>query len=202
MEEYEKIIVESDEETGADVYNRVIIDVLSDLALGRVLEKVRAYIDVKEPVFIFVALRRFGLPSIRLSDFAEVDMGDYGKNEVTINLLKESYIPQLLNKLWERYGKGNIDHSERSMIIVHTPDYFTEVDFLREMVIDEKIAQINDRIMDAMLRIIPEGFRVRYHQLTEEYILFVASEDPIKQEWKDKAFSIRNGLVKGGKDNA
>lgn len=202
MEEYEKIIVESDEETGADVYNRVIIDVLSDLALGRVLEKVRAYIDVKEPVFIFVALRRFGLPSIRLSDFAEVDMGDYGKNEVTINLLKESYIPQLLNKLWERYGKGNIDHSERNMIIVHTPDYFTEVDFLREMVIDEKIAQINDRIMDAMLRIIPEGFRVRYHQLTEEYILFVASEDPIKQEWKDKAFSIRNGLVKGGKDNA
>lgn len=202
MEEYEKIIVESDEETGADVYNRVIIDVLSDLALGRVLEKVRAYIDVKEPVFIFVALRRFGLPSIRLSDFAEVDMGDYGKNEVTINLLKESYIPQLLNKLWERYGKGNIEHSERSMIIVHTPDYFTEVDFLREMVIDEKIAQINDRIMDAMLRIIPEGFRVRYHQLTEEYVLFVASEDPIKQEWKDKAFSIRNGLVKGGKDNA
>lgn len=202
MEEYEKIIVESDEETGADVYNRVIIDVLSDLALGRVLEKVRAYIDVREPVFIFVALRRFGLPSIRLSDFAEVDMGDYGKNEVTINLLKESYIPQLLNKLWERYGKGNIDHSERNMIIVHTPDYFTEVDFLREMVIDEKIAQINDRIMDAMLRIVPEGFRVRYHQLTEEYILFVASEDPIKQEWKDKAFSIRNGLVKGGKDNA
>jgi len=202
MEEYEKIIVESDEETGADVYNRVIIDVLSDLALGRVMEKVRAYIDVKEPVFIFVALRRFGLPSIRLSDFAEVDMGDYGKNEVTINLLKESYIPQLLNKLWERYGKGNIEHSERNMIIVHTPDYFTEVDFLQEMVIDEKIAQINDRIMDAMLRIIPEGFRVRYHQLTEEYILFVASEDPIKQEWKDKAFSIRNGLVKGGKDNA
>ncbi|MFV9629722.1 MAG: methanogenesis marker 17 protein [Methanosarcinales archaeon] len=202
MEEYEKIIVESDEETGADVYNRVIIDVLSDLALGRVLEKVRAYIDVKEPVFIFVALRRFGLPSIRLSDFAEVDMGDYSKNEVTINLLKESYIPQLLNKLWERYGKGNIEHSERNMIIVHTPDYFTEVDFLREMVIDEKIAQINDRIMDAMLRIIPEGFRVRYHQLTGEYILFVASEDPIKQEWKDKAFSIRNGLVKGGKDNA
>ncbi|MCK5217514.1 MAG: methanogenesis marker 17 protein [Methanosarcinales archaeon] len=202
MEEYEKIIVESDEETGADVYNRVIIDVLSDLALGRVMEKVRAYIDVKEPVFIFVALRRFGLPSIRLSDFAEVDMGDYGKNEVTINLLKESYIPQLLNKLWERYGKGNIEHSERNMIIVHTPDYFTEVDFLQEMVIDEKIAQINDRIMDAMLRIIPEGFRVRYHQLTEEYVLFVASEDPIKQEWKDKAFSIRNGLVKGGKDNA
>ena len=202
MEEYEKIIVESDEETGADVYNRVIIDVLSDLALGRVLEKVRVYIDVKEPVFIFVALRRYGLPSIRLSDFAEVDMGDYGKNEVVINLLKESYIPQLLNKLWERYGKGNIEHSERNMIIVHTPEYFAEVDILREMVIDEKIAQINDRIMDGMLRIIPEGFRVRYHQLTDEYILFVASEDPIKQEWKERAFTIRNGLIKGGKDNA
>jgi putative methanogenesis marker protein 17 len=196
MEE-EKIIVESVEKTGAEVYKNVITDVLADLSLGRVIEKVRVFIDVREPVFIFLGLRRLGLPSIRLKDFAEVNMGDYGKHEVVIDLLKEAYIPQLLNKLWDRYGRGNIEHQERSRIIVHSPDYFEEVDILQDMVIDEKVIEINDRIMDAMLRILPEGFRVRYHQLTDDYVLFVASEDPIKQEWKDKSFSILNELQKG-----
>ena len=193
--EDETIIVESPEEVGADIYRKVIIDVLSDLALGRVLLKVRAFVDVTEPVFIFVGLRKKGLPSVKLSDFADLEIGGYGKPEVVISLNKEAYIPQLLNKLWERYGRGNILHKERTMIVVETPDYMTEVDLLEDMVIDEKVQEINDRIIDAMLRIIPEGFRVRYHQLTDEYILFVASEDPIKQDWKDIAAGIRDQLI-------
>lgn len=193
--EDETIIVESPEEVGADIYRKVIIDVLSDLALGRVLLKVRAFVDVTEPVFIFVGLRKKGLPSVKLSDFADLEIGGYGKPEVVISLNKEAYIPQLLNKLWERYGRGNILHKERTMIVVETPDYMTEVDLLEDMVIDEKVQEINDRIVDAMLRIIPEGFRVRYHELTEEYILFVASEDPIKQDWKDIAAGIRDQLI-------
>ncbi len=193
--EDETIIVESPEEVGADIYRKVIIDVLSDLALGRVLLKVRAFVDVTEPVFIFVGLRKKGLPSVKLSDFADLEIGGYGKPEVVISLNKEAYIPKLLNKLWERYGRGNILHKERTMIVVETPDYMTEVDLLEDMVIDEKVQEINDRIIDAMLRIIPEGFRVRYHELTEEYILFVASEDPIKQDWKDIAAGIRDQLI-------
>ncbi len=193
--EDETIIVESPEEVGADIYRKVIIDVLSDLALGRVLLKIRAFVDVTEPVFIFVGLRKKGLPSVKLSDFADLEIGGYGKPEVVISLNKEAYIPKLLNKLWERYGRGNILHKERTMIVVETPDYMTEVDLLEDMVIDEKVQEINDRIVDAMLRIIPEGFRVRYHELPEEYILFVASEDPIKQDWKDIAAGIRDQLI-------
>jgi len=193
--EDETIIVESPEEVGADIYRKVIIDVLSDLALGRVLLKIRAFVDVTEPVFIFVGLRKKGLPSVKLSDFADLEIGGYGKPEVVISLNKEAYIPKLLNKLWERYGRGNILHKERTMIVVETPDYMTEVDLLEDMVIDEKVQEINDRIIDAMLRIIPEGFRVRYHQLTDEYILFVASEDPIKQDWKDIAAGMRDQLI-------
>ncbi|MBE0524268.1 MAG: methanogenesis marker 17 protein [Methanosarcinales archaeon] len=195
MDEDDSIVVESPEEIGAEVYKRVVVDVLSDLSLGRVVEKVRVYIDVTQPVFIFVGLRRMGLPSVHLKDFADVGIGEYGKQEVIINLNKETYISQLLNKLWERYGKGNINQKERTKIIVETANYMTEVDLLKDMVIDEKVQEINNRIVDAMLRIIPEGFRVRYHQLTDEYILFVASEDPIKQDWKDRAEAMRDKLV-------
>jgi putative methanogenesis marker protein 17 len=195
MDEDDAIVVESPEEIGAEVYKRVVVDVLSDLSLGRVIDKVRVYIDVTQPVFIFVGSRRMGLPSVHLNDFADVEIGEYGKQEVVINLNKETYIPQLLNKLWERYGRGNVNHEERTKITVETANYMNEVDLLKDMMIDEKVQEINDRIVDAMLRIIPEGFRVRYHQLTDEYILFVASEDPIKQDWKDRAESIRDKLV-------
>lgn len=195
MDEDDAIVVESTEKIGAEVYKRVVLDVLSDLSLGRVIEKVRIYIDVTEPVFIFLGLRRMGLPSVHLKDFADVETGEYGKQEVVINLNKETYIPQLLNKLWDRYGRGNINHEDRTRITVETADYMTEVDLLSEMVIDEKVQEINDRIVDAMLRIIPEGFRVRYHQLTDEYILFVASEDTIKQEWKDRGEAMRDKLL-------
>ncbi|MCL7414703.1 MAG: methanogenesis marker 17 protein [ANME-2 cluster archaeon] len=198
MEEDEKIMVESpEEEVGGNVYKQVISDVLSDLALGRVIKKVRVYVDVTEPVFIFVALRHTGLASVKLKDFADVEIGEYGKHQVIINLNKEAYIPQLLQKLWERYGKGNIIHEERAVVVVETPDYMNEVDILSEMVIDEKAGEINERIVDSMLRIIPEGFRVRYHQMTREYFLFVASEDSIKQEWKDRAQAILDKLLGG-----
>lgn len=203
MEDDEKIIVEAPgEELGAEVYMRVISDVLSDLALGRVIEKVRVYVDVTEPVFIFVALRHTGLATVRLKDFADLEIGDYGKHQVLIKLNKEAYIPQLLEKLWERYGRGNIIHEERTLVVVETPDYMDEVDILSDMVIDEKVGEISDRIVDAMLRIIPEGFRVRYHQMTKEYILFVASEDAIKQEWKDRAQTMLGKLLGGVSSNA
>jgi putative methanogenesis marker protein 17 len=203
MEEDEKIIVESPgEEAGAEVYVRVISDVLSDLSLGRVIDKVRVYADVTEPVFIFVGLRHTGLASVHLKDFADLEIGEYGKHQVLIKLNKEAYIPQLLEKLWERYGRGNIIHEERTLLIVETPDYMDEVDILSEMVIDEKTGEIDDRIVDAMLRIIPEGFRVRYHQMTRDYILFVASEDTIKQEWKDRGQAMLDKLLRGVGSNA
>jgi len=203
MEEDEKIIVESPgEEVGAIIYKKVISDVLSDLSLGRVIEKVRVYVDVTEPVFIFVGLRHPGLASVHIKDFADLEIGDYGKQQVLIKLNKEAYIPQLLEKLWERYGRGNIIHEERTLVAVDTPDYMTEVDILSEMVIDEKAGEIDDRIVDSMLRIIPEGFRVRYHQMTKEYILFVASEDAIKQEWKDRGQAILDKLLDRVSSNA
>ena len=203
MEEDEKIIVESPgEEVGAEVYKHVISDVLSDLSLGRVIKVVRVYADVTEPVFIFVALRHTGLASVHLKDFADLEIGEYGTHQVLIKLNKEAYIPKLLEKLWERYGKGNIIHEERTVVVVETPDYMDEVDILSDMVIDEKAGEISDRIVDAMLRIIPEGFRVRYHQMTRDYILFVASEDVIKQEWKDRAQAMLDKLLGGVGSNA
>lgn len=186
MEQLETFIVECADVTGAKTTRSLILDTLADLSLSRVIGRLRVYMDPVAPVFIFAALLRIGTPSIRIKDFAKVDMGTLGKDEVKIELDKELFTIKLLNKLWEKYGKENIEQPDRKVIIVKT-DPIKDLDMLRDLVIEEPQQEVLDRLIDAIaLRIIPEGFRVRKHELSNTHVLFVASEDTLKPEWLAK----------------
>lgn len=186
MEQLETFIVECTDVTGAKTTRSLILDTLAGLSLSRVIGRLRVYMDPVAPVFIFAALLRMGTPSIRIKDFAKVDMGTLGKDEVKIELDKELFTIKLLNKLWEKYGKENIEQPDRKVIIVKT-DPIKDLDMLRDLVIEEPQQEVLDRLIDAIaLRIIPEGFRVRKHELSNTHVLFVASEDTLKPEWLAK----------------
>ncbi|MCX9012251.1 MAG: methanogenesis marker 17 protein [Candidatus Methanoperedens sp.] len=187
MEQLETFVVESPDAVGAKTTRILIQDVLADLSLNRVIGRLKVFVDPVEPVFIFTALLRMGTPAIRLKDFAKVDMGALGKDEIKIELIREAHAVKLLNKLWERYGKENIEQPDKKIIVVKT-DPIKELDELRELIIEEPQQEVMDRLIDAVaLRIIPEGFRVRKHELSTSHIMFVASEDTLKPEWIAKA---------------
>ncbi|MDD5473351.1 MAG: methanogenesis marker 17 protein [Candidatus Methanoperedens sp.] len=186
MEQLETFVVESPDTVGAKSTRILIQDTLADLSLNRVIGRLKVFVDPVQPVFIFTAILRLGTPSVKVKDFAKVDFV-IGKEEVKIELQRETYAVKLLNKLWERYGKENIEQPDRKVIIVKT-DPVKEVDALNELVIDEPQQEVLDRLIDAIaLRIIPEGFRVRKHELSTSHVLFVASEDTLKPEWIAKA---------------
>lgn len=194
--EQETLVVESPDSVGAKTTKTLIQDVLADLALTRVIERLKVFVDPVQPVFIFAALLRMGSPAIKLKDFAKVDIGTLGKDEVKIELQREAYTIKLLNKLWERYGKENIDHSDKKLILVKT-DPVKELDSMKELVIEEPMQEVLDRLIDAIaLRIIPEGFRVRKHELALTHVLFIASEDPLKPEWIAKGREMLASLSK------
>ena len=194
MEQLETFIVESPDAVGAKTTRTLIQDVLADLSLNRVIGRLKVFVDPVEPVFIFVALLRLGTPAIRLKDFAKIDMGALGKDEVKIELQREAFTVKLLNKLWEKYGKENIDQRDKKVIVVKT-DPMTELDVLRELVIEEPQQEVLDRLIDAIaLRIIPEGFRVRKHELSSSHVMFVASEDTLKPEWIKKAKDMLDSM--------
>lgn len=178
----ETFVVESPDAVGAKTTKTLIQDVLADLALNRVIGRLKVFVDPVQPVFIFAALLRLTSPAIRLKDFAKVDFV-VGKDEIKIELLREAYTLKLLNKLWEKYGKGNIEQPDKKIIVVKT-DPVKEIDAMKELVIEEPMQEVMDRLIDAIaLRIIPEGFRVRKHELSPTHVLFVASEDTLKPEW-------------------
>lgn len=187
MEQLETFVVESPDAVGAKTTKVLILDTLADLSLTRVIGRLKVFVDPVQPVFIFTALLRLGTPAIRLKDFANVDMGTLGKDEVKIELQREAFTIKLLNKLWEKYGKENIEQRDKKIIIVKV-DPLKELDILKEFVIEEPQQEVLDRLIDAVaLRIIPEGFRVRKHELSTSHVLFVASEDTLKPEWIAKA---------------
>ena len=194
MEQLETFVVESPDAVGAKTTKVLIQDTLADLTLTRVIGRLKVFVDPVQPVFIFTALLRLGTPAIRLKDFAKVDMGTLGKDEVKIELQREAFTVKLLNKLWEKYGKENIEQPDKKLILVKT-DPLKEVDVLSELVIEEPQQEVLDRLIDGIaLRIIPEGFRVRKHELSTSHVLFVASEDTLKPEWIAKAKEMLESL--------
>ena len=191
MELIETFIVETtDTKVGAKTTRMLIQDTIADLSLTRAIGRLKVFVDPELPLFIFVALLRLGAPSIRVKDFAKVEMGALGKDEIKISVEQETHIGKLQNKLWAKYGKDNIEQPDRKIFIVKT-DPLKDLDMLRDLVIEEPKQEVLDRLIDAIaLRIIPEGFRVRKHELTNDYVIFVASENTLKPEWVAKGKEI------------
>lgn len=186
--------VESPDKTGAEAYESVIRDVLADLELTTVLGRLWIHIDPVEPVFIFCALIRTGLPPIRVSDMADISTGTPSAKQVELKLTNEEHVSTLLNILWVEYGRENVSQPERKVITIDTEDKDEVRRTLADVVIADPRREIESRLADALLRITPEGFRVRHHVSTGSEMLFVASEDPINPEWVKKAENMMDRL--------
>ena len=186
--------VESPDKTGAESYESVIRDVLADLELTTVLGRLWIHIDPTEPVFIFCALIRTGLPPICVKDMADISTGTPSTKQVELKLTNEEHVSTLLNILWIEYGRENVSQPERLVITIDTEDKDEVARTLADVVIADPRREIESRLADALLRITPEGFRVRHHVSTGSEMLFVASEDSIKPEWVKKAEDMMDQL--------
>ena len=186
--------VESPDKPGAESYESVIRDVLADLELTTVLGRLWIHIDPTEPVFIFCALIRTGLPPICVKDMADISTGMPSAKQVELKLTNEEHVSTLLNILWIEYGRENVSQPERLVITIDTEDKDEVAEKLAGVVIADPRREIESRLADALLRITPEGFRVRHHVSTGSEMLFVASEDPIKPEWVKKAEDMMDQL--------
>jgi len=196
MKPLEVFKVESPDTTGADAYESVTRDVLADLELTTILGRLWIYIDPTEPVFIFCTLIRTGLPPIRVRDVADVAVASSGANQVVLELSNEEYVPQLLGTIRTRYGHENVSQPERKTMTIEVEKTAKKevAESLAEVVIADPRRQIDERLADALLRITPEGFRVRHHVSTGEEMLFVASEEAMRSEWIKKAEEMMNQL--------
>jgi putative methanogenesis marker protein 17 len=192
MEPLEVFTVESEDREGAAKYREVISDILSDLNLVRAIGRLKVYVDPTAPVFIIVGLFRPGLAKLALGDVADISSVNEG---LLVSVREELYASKALGKLWARYGRENVIQTDRAAVIVPVKgDFARQMDDIASIVVYDPQEELKKNVIDALLRITPEGFRVRKHYIDEHMLAFVASEDPIKPEWMEMCKKLRNSI--------
>jgi len=199
MEPLETFVVESTIRSEAQQYKAIVSDTISDLALATAIGRIKVVIKPEDTLFKMVIVLRGGLPSIKTTDIAGVGVGSYGKSEVLIDIMNEHFLPQLLDKLWTKYGRANVTQPERKIVGVKCKDPLKEIAVIEEMIVDDPQRTLNARLVDMAIRVTPEGFRVRYHSLDVNHFIFVATEDVMKQEWIKEAHRMLDELTGGEK---
>jgi putative methanogenesis marker protein 17 len=154
---------------------------LSELSLGGAVEELRILVDIGKPVFAVRVRLGPPLPPVRVRDCARVQEAQDG---IHVVLLDEGQAPFLARLLRERFGRERLEQLDRWEVVV--PLGVVPARELEEMVVSYPRERMMERIMDAVERVIPVGFRVGYAERGEDSLLVVASENPLKEEWVEE----------------
>ena len=176
--------VECYDESGQEVYDMILRQILQDVQIVRAVKDVRIYIDPREPVFIIALQFQKTAPPVLLEDFTEYEH-DSEANETFIRIKDEKYLPELLKKLWEIEGRNKIHQPSRFEVIIDDPQVNLE-----GLVVHDPEEDLKKKIYDAIFRIIPEGFRVVEHYSEGNLIVLTCSDEYIKEEYLEKTREI------------
>lgn len=192
MEPLEVFEVDSEDKEGAAKYKEVISDILMDLNLARAIGRLKVYADPKAPVFIIVGIFRPGMAKLTLGDVADISSVNEG---LLVSVREEQYSSKAVGQLWTAYGRENIISTDRAAVIVpFKGDLAMQMDAISSIVVYDPQEELKKNVIDALIRITPEGFRVRKHYISEHMLAFIASEDPIKEEWMEICRRMRKEI--------
>lgn len=176
--------VECYDREGAEAYELVVKQVLQDLQLGRAIEDLRIFSDPREPVFIIVVKFARAASPIYLEDMA-IPEYDKEENKLHLRITDETYLPELLQKLWRLEGREKIQQPTRFEIIIENPTVKLE-----GLMVHDPQETLKKKIYDAIFRIIPEGFRVIRDISQDNIIAMVCTDELLQEEWIKKAYKI------------
>jgi len=198
MDSLEVFDVESAIAPEQEFYRKIIEDNLSSLKLAPAIGRIKVVLRPEDSLFQMAILLRDVGTRVTTADIADMEVKPIA-SEIIISIKKEQYIPELLGKLWERYGKANISQPDRWTVTISTDNPRAEAAFLKDMMVADPRHRLHENLVDFAIRVTPEGFRVRYHLYKGNQFIFVASEEALKHEWIEEAGAMLEELTKGGK---
>lgn len=197
MDSLETFVVESTIDSEKEFYRKIIEDNLASLKLAPAIGRIKVVLRPEDSLFQMAIILRDVGTKVTTVDIADVEAKPVA-GEVVISIKKEQYIPELLTKLWVRYGKANISQPDRWTVTISTYKPAEEAAFIKEMLVADPRHRLHENLVDFAIRATPEGFRVRYHLYKGNRFVFVASEEALKQEWIEEAGAMLDELMEGG----
>ena len=178
-----EVKIETGDEFANASYEKVCKNIFRDIGLSSNIDSTYMYCNAAEHIFI-ISVKIGRVPSpVKVWDATQRE-GD------KLRITNEQYAPKLLALLWDRYGE-RVEQISRLMIGLDLKD--DEIEKLLDLVVYEPREDLTVRILDGIDRILPEGARVRFPVPSENTITIIASENPITDEWKEKAKELVRG---------
>lgn len=169
--------VECSDPVGGEAYKRIAADVLQDLDLLKVFEKLHIFVDPKVPIFVAAGVIRHLPRRVRVRDFAGINVQE---GKAVLDIGDETYLAPLLTLLWAKFGKENVDQPDRFTVIL--PQELFALEEIEDMVVADPSVSIYQDVIYAMQYIAPEGFKVRRQHVGGTKFYYVASEDTLPED--------------------
>lgn len=161
------------EDYGAEKYREIIMDILQDLGLIRSIGRLYVYVDILVPYFAVFGMIRGKLPPLRVRDVGDLVAAE-GGYQITVE--DEEHMAGLIRALWEAYGREKVEQPDRNVLVVLSDES------PEELVVADLETEFRRDLMDALVRISPEGFRNRRNEMGRESFFFLAAEETITPE--------------------
>ena len=163
-------------------FDTIFRQTLKDLGISRAVKSFNIISKIDEPYFIISLKMGKARSAIHISDMAQVDDSPQG---VQITITDEEWAPALLTKLWQVYSKERVKQLTRCEITIHD----AKASDVAPMQLDPG-EELKTLLLDAIWRVFPEGFKVRYNIVDDEVMTIVGTEHDMEDAWLETARKV------------
>ena len=173
------------EDYGAEKYREIIMDILQDLGLIRSIGRLYVYVDIKTPYFAVHGMIRGKQLPLKVEDVGDL-LSAEGGYQITVE--DEEHMAGLIRALWEKYDRERVEQPDRNVLVVLSEES------PRDLVVADTETEFRRDLLDALVRIAPEGFRNRRSEMGKESFFFLAAEETITPEMIAEAKERLGGM--------
>jgi putative methanogenesis marker protein 17 len=176
----------TDESFAYDNFESIFRQILQDLGITRSVLAFRIVADPAAPYFLISIRLGRARSAIKVSDMSQLNPHTGG---ASITITDEGWAPALLNKLWQKYGRDRVEQLTRFEMLVRGVD----ADELSDLELDPG-EELKSKILDAVWRVFPEGFTVRYNIVDDRALTIIGTEHDMKPEWIEVARTVHKEM--------
>ncbi len=181
-----RIEVESSEGFGGESYEGLFKRIVQDLGIYRNVDEARMIMRPDIPFFLVSVRMRSPSSTSSIGEATELRDAPEGAR---LTILDENFAPAILRWLWDAYGRDRTDQLSRLELVVKG----VKADELRDVEIQSMERQ-KSQLLDALWRILPEGFKVRHNLTNRSTITLMTTEACMSREWIELAEKVHEEM--------
>ncbi|MDW5562599.1 MAG: methanogenesis marker 17 protein [Methanomassiliicoccus sp.] len=176
----------TDESFAYDNFESIFRQILQDLGITRSVLAFRIVADPQAPYFLISVRLGRARSAIKVADMSQLNTHTGG---TAITITDEAWAPALLNKLWQKYGRDRVEQLTRFEILVRG----AELEEVSAMELDPG-EELKAKVLDAVWRLFPEGFTVRYNIVDDRAMTIIGTEHDMSPQWVNVAQMVHKEM--------